>query len=101
MIQKRHRKEERNPDLDPRLRLMEGFRIFFYETNRDSIMCPKGSKNIEVCIQFLSKGNCTCNTSRSHPYLRGQIQEEYIRFFDHCRSRYKAGNYNRKRQIRG
>ena len=34
--QKRQREEERNPDVDPRLMLMEIFREFFYETNRDS-----------------------------------------------------------------
>ena len=30
--------DERNTDVDPRLRVMEKFREFFYETNRDDIM---------------------------------------------------------------
>ena len=30
--------DERKPDVDPRLRVMERFREFLYVTNRDSIM---------------------------------------------------------------
>ena len=53
----RQRDEERNPKLDPRLRVMEIFKYFLYETNRDGITCPKGEDDREVCIKFHSKGN--------------------------------------------
>ena len=34
--------DERNPDMDPRLRVMEIFRDFFCETNMDGITYTKG-----------------------------------------------------------
>ena len=43
MRQKSKRDEERNPDVDPRMRVMERFREFFCEANRDGIICPKGA----------------------------------------------------------
>ena len=43
--------------MDPRLRVMERFREFFYQDNRDGITCPKGAYARETCIKFHSKGN--------------------------------------------
>ena len=48
----RKAEEERNPDVDPRLRVMEQFREFFSDHNKDIIMCPKGADSMEVCIKF-------------------------------------------------
>ena len=50
--------DERNPDVDPHIRVMERFRDFFCETNRDEITCTKGSDSREVFINLHSKGNC-------------------------------------------
>ena len=61
--QQRQREEERNPDLDPRLRLAEIFREFFCETNRGGIRVSKGAYGREICIKFHFKGNCTHNFS--------------------------------------
>ena len=56
--QKRYREEYRNPDVDPHLRVMERFREFLCEANRDGITFPKVSDGREVCIKFHYKGNC-------------------------------------------
>ena len=40
--------DERNPDVESRLRVMERFREFFCETNRDRITCPNGADEREV-----------------------------------------------------
>ena len=42
LVQQRKREEDRNPDMDPHLRVMERFREFLCESNRDVITCPKG-----------------------------------------------------------
>ena len=34
---------ERNPDMDPHIRVMEIFREFLCDHKRDGIMCPKGA----------------------------------------------------------
>ena len=41
LVQQRKGNEKRNPDVDPRLRVIERFRIFFSQANRYSITCPK------------------------------------------------------------
>ena len=46
--QQRQREEERNPDVDPRLRVVEIFQDFLCEANRDGITFPKGADYIEV-----------------------------------------------------
>ena len=93
--------DERNPDLDPYLRVMKRFREFLCDQNRNGITCPKGIDVMEVCINFHSKETCTCGCSHSQTSLQGQTLAEYIRFLDRCRSGFEAGNYNRKRKIRG
>ena len=99
--QQRQREEESNPDVDPRLRVMERFRDFFCDKNRYGIMWPKGKDSRELWIRLHSKGNCTRDCFYSHAYLCGQTQTEYIRFLNHCRSGYKARNHNRKRKSSG
>ena len=39
--QKQNMDDEINPDVDPRLRVMEQLREFFSDQNRDGIMCSK------------------------------------------------------------
>ena len=47
--------------MDIHLRVIEVFRWFLCEKNREGITFPKGEDGIEVCIKFHSKGNCTRN----------------------------------------
>ena len=55
--QQRKREEDRNPDVEPCLRVMERFRRFFCQENRYIITCPKGADSREISIKFHSKGN--------------------------------------------
>ena len=64
---------DRNPEVDPRLRVMKRFRDFFSDQNRYVIMCPKGVDGREVYIKFHSKLTCTRVCSCSHASLRGPI----------------------------
>ena len=86
--------------MEPRLRVMEQFREFSCETNRDGITCPNGSDGREVFIKFHSKGKRTRDCFRSHASLRGQTRADYIHFLDHFRSGYETGNYNKQRKNR-
>ena len=90
--------DERNPDVDSRLRVMEIFREFLCETKRDGITCPEGADGREVCIKFHSKGTCTRGCSCSHASLQDQTRADYTRFLDHCRSGYEAIKYSRNRK---
>ena len=64
--------EEINLDVDPRIRVMEIFQEFFYESNRGGITCLKGADDREFCIKFYSKENFFRDCYRLQASLHGQ-----------------------------
>ena len=101
MVKQRQRDEEKNPDMDLRLRVMDRFRELLFEVNRDGITCPKGADDIEICIKFHSKGNYFRDCSCSHASLCGQTRADYIRFLEHRRSGYEGGIFTGTRKCSG
>ena len=64
LVQLRKREEERNPDMDPRLRAFEKFRRFFNPACREGYTRPKRVYGREVCTRFHSKVDCVRDFSR-------------------------------------
>ena len=83
----------RNHGVDLQLRISENLGIITKFARQENLRLPMGAYGREICLCYISKGECDRYCTRSHAPLRGHMRELVIRFIRGSR---EAMNKKRK-----
>ena len=75
-----NRNGARNNGVDPQLRISENLGILMQAARSENLLLPMGEDGREICLQYISKGECDRSCTRSHATLRGHTRELVISF---------------------
>ena len=59
----------RNHGVDPQLRISEKFCILTQVARSENLLLPMGADGREICLCYISKGECDRSCTRSHAPL--------------------------------
>ena len=83
----------RNHGFDSQLRISKNLGIITKFARQENLRLPIGADGREICLHYISKGECDRSCTRSHAPLRGPTRELVIRFIRGSR---EAMNKKRK-----
>ena len=70
----------RNHGVDPKLHISENLGIITKFARQENLCLPMGADGREICLRYISKGECDRSCTCSHAPLRGHTRELVIRF---------------------
>ena len=70
----------RNHGVDPQLRISENLVILTQVECSENLRLRMGADGTEICLRYISKGECDRSNTRSHVPLNGHKRELVIRF---------------------
>ena len=83
----------RNHGVDPQLRISQNLVIITKFAHQENLRLPMGADGREICLRYISKGDCDRSCTRSHAPLREHTRELVISFIRGSR---EAMNKKRK-----
>ena len=85
-----------NYGVDPQLRISKNLGILKQVSRQENLRFPMGDDGREICLCYISKGECDRSCTRSHAPLREHTRELLIRFI-----RVSREAMNKKRKFDG